>query len=47
MTKFTIKYRIRAVAINRRAFHRGLFSKNPNLLKRDTCQNAKLLKIIE
>ena len=48
MTKLTIKYQIRDVAVNRRAsFLRGLFSNNPNLLKRDTYPSAKLQKIIE
>ena len=43
MTKLTIKYQIRAAAINRRArFLHGLFSNNPNLLKRDTYLRAKI-----
>lgn len=48
MTKFTIKYRIRAVAVNRRAsLLRGLFSNNPNLLKRDNYPSTKLQRIFE
>lgn len=48
MTKLTIKYQIRAAAINRRArFLHGLFSNNPNLLKRDNYPSTKLQRIFE
>lgn len=48
MTKLTIKYQIITVDLSRwrSAFH-GLFSNNPNLLKRDTYPSAKLQIIPE